>query len=68
MRTTYVAVFISPSISSFQAAERRLDELAERVRLAGDLLRTTVQVQLEDQNASLLVSMEERARIQVHIQ
>lgn len=53
------------AVRSVYAAERRLDELAERVSLAGDLLRTTVQVQLEDQNASLLTSMEERARLQV---
>ncbi|WKL24536.1 DUF3422 family protein (plasmid) [Sinorhizobium meliloti] len=43
-------------------------DLEERVSLAGDLLRTTVQVQLEDQNASLLTSVEERTRAQVQIQ
>lgn len=65
---TFIDRRFQPAIRSFRAAERRLDELAARVSLAGDLLRTTVQVQLEDQNASLLTSMEERARVQVHIQ
>ncbi|MBB3135541.1 putative membrane-anchored protein [Rhizobium pisi] len=65
---TFIDRRFQPAVRSVRAAERRLDELAERVSLAGDLLRTTVQVQLEDQNASLLTSMEERARIQVHIQ
>ncbi|MBB4234588.1 DUF3422 domain-containing protein [Rhizobium esperanzae] len=65
---TFIRRRFQPAVRSVHAAERRLDELAERVSLAGDLLRTTVQVQLEDQNASLLTSMEERARIQVHIQ
>ncbi|PDT27437.1 hypothetical protein CO660_22245 [Rhizobium sp. L9] len=65
---TFIGRRFQPAVRSVHAAERRLDELAERVSLAGDLLRTTVQVQLEDQNASLLTSMEERARIQVHIQ
>ncbi|MFF0952531.1 DUF3422 domain-containing protein [Rhizobium leguminosarum] len=65
---TFIDRRFQPAVRAVHAAERRLDELAERVSLAGDLLRTTVQVQLEDQNASLLTSMEERARIQVHIQ
>lgn len=65
---TFIDRRFQPAIRSFQAAERRLDELAERVSLAGDLLRTTVQVQLEDQNASLLESLDERTRIQTHIQ
>ena len=65
---TFIDRRFQPAIRSFRAAQRRLDELATRVSLAGDLLRTTVQVQLEDQNASLLTSMEERARVQVHIQ
>lgn len=65
---TFIDRRFRPAIRSFQATERRLDELAERVSLAGDLLRTTVQVQLEDQNASLLTSMDERTRVQVHIQ
>lgn len=65
---TFIDRRFQPAVRSFLAAERRLDELGERVSLAGDLLRTTVQVQLEDQNASLLASVEERTRAQVHIQ
>jgi len=65
---TFIDRRFQPAIHSFEAAERRLDDLAQRVSLAGDLLRTTVQVQLEDQNASLLSSVEERTRAQVHIQ
>jgi uncharacterized membrane-anchored protein len=65
---TFIDRRFQPAISSCRAAERRLDDLIERVSLAGDLLRTTIQVQLEDQNASLLSSMEERTRAQVHIQ
>lgn len=57
-----------PALRTVQSAERRLDELAQRVSLAGDLLRTTIQVQLEHQNAALLASMEERTKAQVHIQ
>lgn len=66
--STFIHRRFQPAVRAAEAAERRLNELTERVGLAGDLLRTTVQVQLEDQNASLLTSMEERARVQVHIQ
>jgi uncharacterized membrane-anchored protein len=65
---TFIDRRFQPAVRSFLAAERRLDDVGQRVSLAGDLLRTTVQVQLEDQNASLLASVEERARAQVHIQ
>ncbi|MBO9126230.1 MULTISPECIES: DUF3422 domain-containing protein [Rhizobium/Agrobacterium group] len=66
--STFIERRFLPAVQSASAAERRLAELGERVALAGDLLRTTVQVQLEDQNASLLASVEERTRVQVHIQ
>jgi uncharacterized membrane-anchored protein len=65
---TFIDRRFQPAVRTCFAFERRLDELAERVRLAGDVLRTTIQVQLEDQNASLLTSMEEHVRVQVHIQ
>ncbi|WFU05550.1 DUF3422 domain-containing protein (plasmid) [Rhizobium sp. CB3171] len=65
---TFIDRRFQPAVRFVHATERRLSEVGERVSLAGDLLRTTVQVQLEDQNASLLSSMEERARVQVHIQ
>lgn len=65
---TFIDRRFQPAIRFVQAAERRLTEITDRVGLASDLLRTSVQVQLEDQNAMLLRSMEERARVQVHIQ
>lgn len=65
---TFIERRFRPAIRTVEAVERRLDELGERVSLAGDLLRTSVQVQLEEQNAILLASMEERTRAQVHIQ
>ncbi len=65
---TFIDRRFQPAVRVVQAAERRLSEVTERVGLVGDLLRTSVQVQLEEQNAELLRSMEERARVQVHIQ
>lgn len=65
---TFIDRRFQPATRFVQAAERRLTEVTERVGLAGDLLRTSVQVQLEEQNAVLLKSVEERTRVQVHIQ
>jgi uncharacterized membrane-anchored protein len=65
---TFIDRRFQPAIRSVHAAGQRLDDLTERVGLASDLLRTTIQVQLEEQNASLLASMERRTLAQVHIQ
>ncbi|MCZ4430458.1 DUF3422 domain-containing protein [Agrobacterium sp. SOY23] len=66
--STFIERRFQPSVRFIQTSERRLDEVTQRVTMASDLLRTAVQVQLEEQNAELLRSMEERTRVQVHIQ
>lgn len=65
---TFIDRRFQPAVRTFVAAERRLNDLLEGVGLAGQLLRTAVQVQLEDQNAALLASVERRARAQLQIQ
>lgn len=57
-----------PAVRTCEAARRRLAELAEGVGRAGAMLRTRVDVQLAEQNAELLRSMEARARAQLRIQ
>lgn len=66
--STFIERRFQPSVRFIQTSERRLKEVTQRVAMASDLLRTTVQVQVEEQNAELLRSMERRARVQVHIQ
>ena len=57
-----------PSMRTVQAAERRLQAMADRGMRAADLLRTRVDVQRSAQNQSLLESMDRRADAQLRLQ
>ena len=51
-----------------QALWDRQRDLAERLARAADLLRTRVEIELEEQNRALLRSMNSRARMQLRLQ
>jgi uncharacterized membrane-anchored protein len=51
-----------------EAVARRLDSLSRRLARASDLLRTQVDVGLEEQNRDILFSMDRRARLQSRLQ
>ena len=51
-----------------QAIEKRQDMLSEKLARATTLLRTRVDVDLEQQNRSLLGSMNRRAQLQLRLQ
>ena len=57
-----------PSMRTVQAAERRLQAMAERGTRAAELLRTRVDVRRSAQNQSLLESMDRRADAQLRLQ
>ncbi|MEO0034509.1 MAG: hypothetical protein RLZZ501_532 [Pseudomonadota bacterium] len=57
-----------PAMKTCEAAARRQQSLATRVSRAGDLLRTRVDIALEEKNRDLLRSMNRRAEIQVRLQ
>ncbi|MFD2204354.1 DUF3422 family protein [Kiloniella antarctica] len=59
---------LSPAMRTCEAMGLRLDTLSKRVARAGQLLRTRVDIQLEEQNSALLKSMDKRARIQLRLQ
>ncbi|MBM7046217.1 DUF3422 domain-containing protein [Rhizobium lusitanum] len=67
-----VGVFIDrrfgPAVRSCEQADRRVENTAVHVARTTELLRTSVQVELEQQNASLLQSMERRLAIQTRLQ
>lgn len=50
------------------ATEQRLEQLAMSVANLGDLLQARVQVEMEDQNAEILRSLNARADAQIKIQ
>jgi len=59
---------LGPAMKTCEAAARRQQSLATRVSRAGDLLRTRVDIALEEKNRDLLRSMNRRAEIQVRLQ
>ncbi len=59
---------LTPAMRTCEAVTDRLDTLSRRVARAGQLLRTRVDLKLEEQNRDLLASMDRRARLQVLLQ
>jgi len=65
--TGFIEHRLSPAINTVEAFDRRLDDLDDAVSKALELARTCVERQVADQNHDLLISMEGRARQQVHL-
>ena len=59
---------LAPAMATCSSAEKRLLDLSERVARASDLLRTRVDIEREQQNQTLLASMNHRARMQLRLQ
>jgi len=55
-------------MATCSSVEKRLLDLSERVARASDLLRTRVDIAREQQNQTLLASMNRRARLQLRLQ
>lgn len=58
----------APAMRTCHSAARRLDQLSPRVARASTLLRTRVDIALEDQSQALLTSVERSARRQLRLQ
>ena len=59
---------LAPAMSTCQSAAERQELLARRTARAGDLLRTRVDIALEEKNRDLLHSMNKRAHLQLRLQ
>lgn len=59
---------LTPAMRTCEATLARQDNLARRVERAGALLRTRVDIALEEQNRDLLASMNRRAKLQLRLQ
>ncbi len=59
---------LQPAINTCNATAKRLNQLSRRISNAGDLLRTRVDISIEQQNQALLKSMNQRAKMQLHLQ
>lgn len=58
----------SPAMATCKVVSDRIGALTQRCERAGNLLRTRVDIAVEDQNQKLLASMNERALLQLRLQ
>lgn len=65
---SFLARRIGPAMRNCRAMEARQESLSTKLARAADLLRTRVDVELEQQNRDLLASMDRRARLQLRLQ
>lgn len=59
---------LAPAMKTCESAAERQQLLARRVSRTGDLLRTRVDIALEEKNRDLLHSMDRRAKLQLRLQ
>ncbi|MCW5695200.1 MAG: DUF3422 domain-containing protein [Bauldia sp.] len=59
---------LAPAMRTCQTLENRQADLSRRLERAANLLRTRIDVELEQQNRQLLSSMNRRARLQLRLQ
>jgi len=59
---------ITPAVKTCQTASNHLEDISRRVTRASDLLRTRVEMVLQEQNQTLLKSMNHRAHVQMRLQ
>lgn len=59
---------LSPAAQSHRDVLQRLTHLSERIDRGADLLRTSIELHVEEQNQRLLESVNRRARLQLELQ
>jgi uncharacterized membrane-anchored protein len=66
--SSYLQRRMAPAMRTCIGVEARQREISERLARAANLLRTRIEVDLEQQNRELLASMNRRARLQLRLQ
>ncbi len=66
--TEFLEARLAPAVNTCMATGRRQHALAERAARMTALLRARVEVRLQEQNRSLLDSMDKRAQLQLRLQ
>ncbi len=64
----FLARRFEPAMRTCNSAAERLEGLSRRISRAADLVRTRVDLELQEQNRALLASMERRAALQLRLQ
>ncbi|GAA3912478.1 DUF3422 domain-containing protein [Litoribacillus peritrichatus] len=66
--TEFLTRRVTPAYRTCEATSSRMDDLSRRVDRASELLRTRIDVVIEQQNQYLLKSMDRRSKLQLHMQ
>ena len=66
--TGFLSRRLAPAVRTCQTAQERQETLSRKLARTADLLRTRVDVELEQQNRDLLQSMNQRAKLQLRLQ
>jgi uncharacterized membrane-anchored protein len=59
---------LNPGIRTCQAVQDWMEDLSRRIERAGDMMRTGVNLTLQEQNKGLLAAMNRRGRLQFRLQ
>lgn len=59
---------LTPGMRTCEAIGERLERISQRIDRATDLIRTQVNITLEEQNQALLQSMDKRSKLQLRLQ
>lgn len=59
---------LNPAVKTCQAVENRLESISRRVARASELLRTRVELVVQEQNQALMKTMNRRVRVQLRLQ
>ena len=59
---------LAPGLRTCESVQRWMEDLSRRIERAGDMLRTRVNLTLQEQNKFLLATMNRRSRLQFRLQ
>jgi uncharacterized membrane-anchored protein len=59
---------LTPAVETCESVSDRLDDLSRRVGRASDMMRTRVELAIQNQNQQLLSSMNQRSKVQLMMQ
>ncbi|BCR04184.1 hypothetical protein DESUT3_12530 [Desulfuromonas versatilis] len=59
---------LTPGLRTCQSVQGWMEDLSKRIERAGDMMRTRVNLTLQEQNKSLLAAMNRRGRLQFRLQ
>lgn len=66
--SVFVLRRVNPAVQTYTTLQERLEAMSRRIARAADLLRTAIELNLGEQNQTLLAGMNDRARAQLRLQ